>query len=328
MHVYGGVSAATLGRAAGDVRALSRACITGCSDCCSRSSPRGATASACARWCSRRSCGSRLSWRAPTSPDFPGTCWARAQIDNIPLSRIATVTGVYGISFEIVLVNTALAAAFLVPRSRRNVLLAASLLAALALHAGKLVHPPPLPTTHGATLVQANVPILDSGEWTLDYLTQTLDSLAALSVRPGERASRDRPGSSCGRNRRRRFSPPTCMFGTRWRTLRAVQIPTSSPGRWASNMPAIPRVRLISTTPPPWSRPTARGRGAMTRSIWCRSASLCRSEACSVLPADWCNRSATFARGRSREPLRRWRDEGRSVYLLRGDLPGRGPAVR
>jgi apolipoprotein N-acyltransferase len=115
---------------------------------------------------------------------FPWDLLGTSQIDNIPLSRIATVTGVYGISFEIVLVNTAVAAAFLVPRQRRNVLLAAALVAAIILHVGKLAHPPALPATHGATLVQANVPVLDSGDWTLDNLTQTLDSLAALSVRP------------------------------------------------------------------------------------------------------------------------------------------------
>jgi apolipoprotein N-acyltransferase len=115
---------------------------------------------------------------------FPWDLLGTTQIDNIPLSRVATVTGVYGISFEIVLVNTALAAAFLVPRERRKVLLGAALAAAIALHAGKLVHPPPFPAGEGATLVQSNVPILDSGDWTLDYLTQTLDSLQKLSVRP------------------------------------------------------------------------------------------------------------------------------------------------
>jgi len=122
---------------------------------------------------------------------FPWDLLGTTQIDNIPLSRVATVTGVYGISFEIVLVNTALAAAFLVPRERRKFLLAASLAAAVALHAGKLVHPPPLPASEGATLLQANVPILDSGEWTLDNLTQTLDALQALSVRP----EHSKPGS-------------------------------------------------------------------------------------------------------------------------------------
>ena len=122
---------------------------------------------------------------------FPWDLLGTTQVDNIPLSRVATVTGVYGISFEIVLVNTALAAAFLVPRERRKVLLTAALAAAIALHAGKLVHPPPLPATNGATLVQANVPILDSGDWTLDNLTQTLDSLQTFSVRP----ENQKPGS-------------------------------------------------------------------------------------------------------------------------------------
>ena len=122
---------------------------------------------------------------------FPWDLLGTTQIDNIPLARVATVTGVYGISFEIVLVNTAVAAAFLVPRERRKVLLTASLAAGIALHAGKLVHPPPLPASSGATLVQADIPILDSGEWTLEYLTQTLDSLATLSVRP----TRGAPGT-------------------------------------------------------------------------------------------------------------------------------------
>jgi apolipoprotein N-acyltransferase len=119
---------------------------------------------------------------------FPWDLLGTTQIDNIPLARVATVTGVYGISFEIVLVNTAVAAAFLVPRERRKVLFTASLASAIALHAGRLVHHPPLPVSYGATLVQANVPILDSGDWTLDYLMNTLNSLASLSVRPAASA--------------------------------------------------------------------------------------------------------------------------------------------
>jgi len=115
---------------------------------------------------------------------FPWDLLGTAQIDNIPLSRLATVTGVYGISFEIALVNTAVAAAFLVPRARRKVLLSASFAAALVLHAGKFVHPPRLPGDHGATLVQSNIPILESEPWSLDYLEQTLGGLRALSARP------------------------------------------------------------------------------------------------------------------------------------------------
>jgi len=114
---------------------------------------------------------------------FPWDLLGTTQIDNIPLSRVATVTGVYGISFEIALVNTAVAAAFLVPYARRKFLLTAALAAAIALHAGKLQKPGALPASRGATLVQENIPLTQS-DWSLDYFEQTLSSLQALSVRP------------------------------------------------------------------------------------------------------------------------------------------------
>jgi len=61
---------------------------------------------------------------------FPWNLLGTAQVDNVPLCRIATWTGVYGISAEIVLVNVAVAAAFLVPRQKRAALLVAALAAA------------------------------------------------------------------------------------------------------------------------------------------------------------------------------------------------------
>ncbi len=57
---------------------------------------------------------------------FPWGLLGTTQVDNIPLARIASVTGVYGLSFEIMLVNAAMAAAFLVPREKRKRLLLAS----------------------------------------------------------------------------------------------------------------------------------------------------------------------------------------------------------
>jgi apolipoprotein N-acyltransferase len=62
--------------------------------------------------------------------------------------------------------------------------------AAIALHAGKLIKPEALTTDRGTTLVQENIPILQS-DWSLDYFTQTLRSLQALSVRPPDA----RPGT-------------------------------------------------------------------------------------------------------------------------------------
>src|SRR6201999_2225256 len=67
---------------------------------------------------------------------FPWDLLGIAQVDNIPLSRIATATGVYGTSFEIMVVNTALAAAFLVRREKRRPLLMAAMAAALVLQSG------------------------------------------------------------------------------------------------------------------------------------------------------------------------------------------------
>ncbi len=119
---------------------------------------------------------------------FPWDLLGTTQIDNIPLTRLATFTGVYGLSFEIALVNTVVAAAFLVPRARRTMLLTASLSAALLLQAGKFVAPPAVVGDHGVTLVQSNIPILDE-PWSLPYLQQTLVELRAISVRPAQAPS-------------------------------------------------------------------------------------------------------------------------------------------
>src|SRR6266480_7608348 len=71
---------------------------------------------------------------------FPWDLLGIAQVDNVPLARIATVTGVYGLSFEIMVVNTALAAAFVIRggrghRSQRTPLLLATLAAVVVLQA-------------------------------------------------------------------------------------------------------------------------------------------------------------------------------------------------
>ena len=49
---------------------------------------------------------------------FPWDLLGITQVDNIPMARIATVTGVYGLSFEIMVVNTAMAAAFVIGSGR------------------------------------------------------------------------------------------------------------------------------------------------------------------------------------------------------------------
>jgi apolipoprotein N-acyltransferase len=112
---------------------------------------------------------------------FPWDLLGISQVDNIPLTRIATVTGVYGLSFEIMVVNAAFAAAFLVRPEKRKQLLLAALGAVLVLQSGRLIPAPAIPADRTATLVQANVPILEGSDWTRDYFNSTLRDLNRLS---------------------------------------------------------------------------------------------------------------------------------------------------
>lgn len=115
---------------------------------------------------------------------FPWELLGIAQVDNIPLARIADITGVYGLSFEIMLVNTAFAAVLVVPREKRRVLLTAATAAAVVLQAGRLLTPAPLPADRTALLVQQNIPVLDASDWTRDYFESTIQDLVSLSVTP------------------------------------------------------------------------------------------------------------------------------------------------
>jgi apolipoprotein N-acyltransferase len=112
---------------------------------------------------------------------FPWNLLGITQVDNIALTRIATFTGVYGLSFEIVLVNVAFAAAFLVPRVRRKTLLIASISAAVLLQAGRLIPMPNLPTDKVAVLLQQNLPVAEA-EWTTDDFAKYLHEFSSLSL--------------------------------------------------------------------------------------------------------------------------------------------------
>ena len=130
---------------------------------------------------------------------FPWDLLGISQVDNIALARISTVTGVYGLSFEIMVVNTALAAAFVIrgekgQRSGRRPLLLATIAAVAVLQGGRWIIPGPLPATQSARLVQANVPILQGGDWTKEYFDGTLRDLAGVSLNNG--ANLNNPGST------------------------------------------------------------------------------------------------------------------------------------
>jgi len=127
---------------------------------------------------------------------FPWNLLGTSQVDNISLSRITTWTGVYGISFEIMLVNVAVAAAFLVPKKKRSMLLIASLAAAAVLQAGRLVPAPALPTDHTALLVQQNLPV--DATWTRDTFERMLHEIADLTVKSAAFSSSALPDSKAG----------------------------------------------------------------------------------------------------------------------------------
>lgn len=113
---------------------------------------------------------------------FPWNLLGYAQTENTTLTRIASLTGVYGLSFEIMLVNSAFAAAFVVARERRRGLLIAALVAALVLQAGKFVAPDSPSTDKTALLLQSNIPVQEN--WTADYFQGTLRDLTWISLHP------------------------------------------------------------------------------------------------------------------------------------------------
>ncbi len=117
---------------------------------------------------------------------FPWELLGYAQTANPALTRLATLTGVYGLSWEIMLVNSVFAAAFLVARERRRWLLLAASGAAAILQAGQWIVPPPAAADHTALLVQQNVPI--QANWTRDYFENTLRDLISRSVKAAEDA--------------------------------------------------------------------------------------------------------------------------------------------
>lgn len=112
---------------------------------------------------------------------FPWNLLGVSQVDNVALSRISSWTGVYGISFEIMLVNVALAAAFVVPQKKRTPLIFAALAAAAVLQAGQLIETPQPSADRAALLIQQDIPV--SADWNRAYFDSTLDDLSALTVK-------------------------------------------------------------------------------------------------------------------------------------------------
>ncbi|SRR6266849_6621528 len=125
---------------------------------------------------------------------FPWNPLGGSQVDNIPFARIAEVTGVYGLSFAVMLVNCAFVAGLLLYGRRRTNLLISATAAAIALQLGIFAKPDAFPASKQAVLVQENVPVLDPAQWTPQYYDQTVGELAQLSVGARKQTHSDEPG--------------------------------------------------------------------------------------------------------------------------------------
>jgi len=116
---------------------------------------------------------------------FPWDLLGTVLVDNIPLSRIASVTGVYGLSFEIMLMNAALVAILYGRRKRRVLMLAAAILIIGIVETGSYLEPPPAIPTGTARLVQPNISL--DQQWDAQSYDSTLNDLKQISIpQPGE----------------------------------------------------------------------------------------------------------------------------------------------
>ncbi len=89
-----------------------------------------------------------------------------SQVDNLLLTRLAPITGVYGISFVLAVGNAMFAAALLTcPRSRRLRFGLGALLFTGGLQLGSFTHEPPAPTEATAVLLQQNLDVDQSNDW-------------------------------------------------------------------------------------------------------------------------------------------------------------------
>lgn len=113
---------------------------------------------------------------------FPWDLLGTAQVDNLPLTRSATFTGVYGLSFIIMLVNCGVVATlYAPPRSRRQMLPVAFAIAVM-LQLGTFAKLRASTADHAALLVQHDVPL--DVAWTRESLEQTVRELVNISRLP------------------------------------------------------------------------------------------------------------------------------------------------
>jgi apolipoprotein N-acyltransferase len=107
-----------------------------------------------------------LDLAAARITSVPWDQFGYSQINNLWLTRIAPVTGVYGITFVLVAVNALFAAALLAPgRPARLVAKVAAPILAIVLACGSFISLPPSPTSAYAVLLQPNNNVESDQAW-------------------------------------------------------------------------------------------------------------------------------------------------------------------
>ncbi|HEV3041692.1 MAG TPA: apolipoprotein N-acyltransferase [Candidatus Angelobacter sp.] len=117
-----------------------------------------------------------------------------AQVDNVPFTRIAEVTGVYGLSFAVMLVNCAFVLGLLLHGRRRVNLLISALAATVILQIGVFAKPAPLPADREAVMVQQNIPVLNNADWTPDFYERTVEELSQITLQASPKNPDGSPG--------------------------------------------------------------------------------------------------------------------------------------
>jgi len=108
-----------------------------------------------------------LELAAARITSVPWDQFGYSQVDNFWLTRLAPWTGVYGISFILVLANSALFAIGAAgPRHRKSIQLSLlCIVLALLAAAASLDAPPPVPTSDYAVLIQPNIDVATNDNW-------------------------------------------------------------------------------------------------------------------------------------------------------------------
>ncbi|MBV9670336.1 MAG: apolipoprotein N-acyltransferase [Acidobacteriales bacterium] len=109
---------------------------------------------------------------------FPWDLLGYTQIDNPLLLHLAPLTGVYGLSFVVMLANSLLSSAC---AHRKLPWLVSAIALPFALQSGAFLQAPLLQTDHIAALVQQNLPLESPDSWTRSDFDSTIAGLVQAS---------------------------------------------------------------------------------------------------------------------------------------------------